>query len=165
MLKSGLLVPAAVYGMGPLGSTIEVAAETSGALPIKTPALELTAARTSLAGFWVALQPGECRRSVEGLRIRERKDREFPEDGNLLPAGSIAFDDGDWRSVDLSHDWAVELLFQNDPALSSKRVQPAGRNYPATSVGWYPASSNFPLRTLANGSRSSSMVRTGRRWC
>ena len=39
--------------------------------------------------------------------------------------------------VDLPHDWAVELGFQNDPALSSKGFYPLGRNYPATSVGWY----------------------------
>ena len=54
-----------------------------------------------------------------------------------MPAGTIAFDDGDWRSVDLPHDWAVELPFKNDPALASKGFYPLGRNYPETSVGWY----------------------------
>ena len=61
----------------------------------------------------------------------------FQKTGNFLPAGSIAFDDGDWKPVDLPHDWAVELPFQNDPALASKGFYPLGRNYPATSVGWY----------------------------
>ena len=61
----------------------------------------------------------------------------FQKTGNFLPASSIAFDDGDWKPVDLPHDWAVELPFQNDPALSSKGFYPLGRDYPATSVGWY----------------------------
>ena len=55
----------------------------------------------------------------------------------FMPAGTIAFDDSDWRRVDLPHDWAVELPFENDPALQSKGFYPLGRNYPATSVGWY----------------------------
>ncbi|MGA7342533.1 MAG: hypothetical protein WBX18_18160, partial [Terracidiphilus sp.] len=35
----------------------------------------------------------------------------FQKTGNFLPASSIAFDDGDWKPVDLPHDWAVELPF------------------------------------------------------
>ena len=61
----------------------------------------------------------------------------FQKTGNFLPAGAMAFDDGDWRGVDLPHDWAVELPFKNDPALQGKGFYPLGRNYPATSVGWY----------------------------
>ena len=61
----------------------------------------------------------------------------FQKTGDFMPAGSLAFDDGDWRAVDLPHDWAVELPFKNDPALTSKGFYPLGRNYPATSVGWY----------------------------
>ncbi len=49
----------------------------------------------------------------------------------------MAFDDSAWRDVDLPHDWAIELPFQNDPALSSKGYYPLGRAYPETSVGWY----------------------------
>jgi beta-galactosidase len=61
----------------------------------------------------------------------------FQKTGNFLPACSMAFDDGDWRSLDLPHDWAVELPFQNDPDLLNKGFYPLGRKYPATSVGWY----------------------------
>src|SRR5579863_1683165 len=42
-----------------------------------------------------------------------------------------------WKDVNLPHDWAVELPFQNDPALQSKGFYPLGRAYPETSVGWY----------------------------
>jgi len=61
----------------------------------------------------------------------------FQKTGNFMPAGAIAFDDGGWRSLDLPHDWAVELPFQNDPDLLNKGFYPLGRKYPATSAGWY----------------------------
>jgi beta-galactosidase len=61
----------------------------------------------------------------------------FQKTGNFLPAGALAFDDGDWRPLDLPHDWAIDLPFTNDPSLSSKGFYPLGRTYPATSVGWY----------------------------
>ncbi len=61
----------------------------------------------------------------------------FSKTGNFGPVGTQTFDDSDWKPVDLPHDWAVELPFQNDPALASKGFYPLGRTYPATSVGWY----------------------------
>ena len=61
----------------------------------------------------------------------------FSKSGNFGPLGTLLFDDDDWKAVDLPHDWAIELPFQNDPALSSKGFYPLGRAYPATSIGWY----------------------------
>src|SRR5271165_1529374 len=54
-----------------------------------------------------------------------------------MPAGSIAFDAGEWGGLALPHAWAVELPFQNGPDLVNKGFYPLGRKYPATSVGWY----------------------------
>ncbi|MGA3094983.1 MAG: beta-galactosidase GalA [Bryobacteraceae bacterium] len=61
----------------------------------------------------------------------------FSKTGNFGPVATVLFDDGDWEAVDLPHDWAIELPFQNDGALSSKGFYPLGRTYPATSIGWY----------------------------
>ena len=61
----------------------------------------------------------------------------FQKTGGFLSPSSLTFDDGDWKPVDLPHDWAIGLPFQNDPSLSSKGYYPLGRNYPETSVGWY----------------------------
>jgi len=53
------------------------------------------------------------------------------------------FDDSKWRSLDLPHDWAVELPFVHDDAgsgdsqLRSHGYKPLGRRYPEDSVGWY----------------------------
>jgi beta-galactosidase len=47
------------------------------------------------------------------------------------------FDDSKWRSLNLPHDWAVELPFVRDEELQSHGYKPLGRRYPETSVGWY----------------------------
>ncbi|HXW57579.1 MAG TPA: beta-galactosidase GalA [Candidatus Cybelea sp.] len=74
------------------------------------------------------------------------KDFEFGAMGNeLLYAKSDldlhvaepTFDDSAWRSVDLPHDWAVELPFRDVHDLASHGGHPLGRNFPETSVGWY----------------------------
>ncbi|MFP5207107.1 MAG: glycoside hydrolase family 2 TIM barrel-domain containing protein, partial [Acidobacteriota bacterium] len=49
----------------------------------------------------------------------------------------IGFDDSKWRSLNLPHDWAVELPFVWDEELKSHGYKPLGRRYPDTSVGWY----------------------------
>lgn len=61
----------------------------------------------------------------------------FQRTGNFLSPSGLAFDDSDWKPVDLPHDWVIGLLFTNDPALSSRGFYPVGREYPETSVGWY----------------------------
>ena len=61
----------------------------------------------------------------------------FQKTGGFLSPSLPSFDDADWTSLDLPHDWAVTLPFVNDPGLSSKGFYPLGRKYPETSVGWY----------------------------
>ncbi len=47
------------------------------------------------------------------------------------------FDDSKWRTLNLPHDWAVELPFVRDDEQLSHGYKPLGRRYPDTSVGWY----------------------------
>src|SRR6202050_1569619 len=47
------------------------------------------------------------------------------------------FDDSKWRTLNLPHDWAVELPFVNDKEQNSHGFKPLGRRYPETSIGWY----------------------------
>ena len=54
------------------------------------------------------------------------------------------FDDSKWRSLNLPHDWAVELPFVRDEALQSHGYKPLGRRFPETSVGWYRRSFDIP---------------------
>ncbi len=54
------------------------------------------------------------------------------------------FDDSKWRSLNLPHDWAVELPFVHDDVQNSHGYKPVGRRYPETSVGWYRREFDIP---------------------
>ncbi len=54
------------------------------------------------------------------------------------------FDDSKWRSLNLPHDWAVELPFVHDEEQQSHGYKPLGRRYPETSIGWYRRTFDIP---------------------
>lgn len=55
------------------------------------------------------------------------------------------FYDGNWRTVDVPHDWAIELPFVPDtPDLVGHGSKPLGARYPDTSIGWYRKSFTVP---------------------
>ncbi len=58
------------------------------------------------------------------------------------------FDDSKWRTLDLPHDWAVELPFVHDDVQQSHGYKPIGRRYPETSVGWYRREFEIPASDL-----------------
>jgi beta-galactosidase len=60
-------------------------------------------------------------------------------DGPAAPG----FDDRTWRVLDLPHDWAVELPF-DEKASYSHGYKALGRDFPGTSVGWYRKSFKIP---------------------
>jgi beta-galactosidase len=63
---------------------------------------------------------------------------EFAKTGEFMRIPSKPdFDDGGWQAVDLPHDWVVALPFENAESLSLQGFKPIGRDYPATSIGWY----------------------------
>ncbi len=75
--------------------------------------------------------------------------------GDFAKTGEFAFakagfDDSAWRTLDLPHDWAVELPFTDDDTkdgkseLRSHGYKPLGRRYPETSVGWYRRAFDIP---------------------
>jgi beta-galactosidase len=66
-----------------------------------------------------------------------RRESQFAKSGNFLPVTRPTFDDSAWRSIDLPHDWAVELPFKEAPVLFHHGAKPVGREYPETSIGWY----------------------------
>lgn len=57
------------------------------------------------------------------------------------PATAIdpRFNDSTWRSIDVPHDWAVELPFVEHPSfdVQSHGYKPVGGYFPETSIGWY----------------------------
>ncbi len=143
LLKTSLLAPAAAaaaQGMGPMGLAIEAAAETSGPLPASNPSeasLLGVGRERLLLDFGWRFHFGDADDPARDFQFGSGRTGNFQKTGNFLPAGTMAFDDGGWKPVDLPHDWAIELPFKNDPALASKGYYPLGRAYPATSIGWY----------------------------
>ena len=61
----------------------------------------------------------------------------FAKSGAFAPPCRTNFDDSAWQKIDLPHDWAVELPFENARPLTSHGSKPLGRSWPATSIGWY----------------------------
>jgi beta-galactosidase len=57
------------------------------------------------------------------------------------------FDDRGWRTLDLPHDWAVEVPFSKDGS-PSHGFKAVGRNFPETSVGWYRRTFEVPQSDL-----------------
>ncbi|MGH7624999.1 MAG: glycoside hydrolase family 2 TIM barrel-domain containing protein, partial [Gemmatimonadaceae bacterium] len=63
---------------------------------------------------------------------------EFAKSGRLFaPVSRADFDVSAWTTLDLPHDWLVDLPFVNDASLADYGFKPVGRAYPATSIGWY----------------------------
>ncbi|HUJ08652.1 MAG TPA: beta-galactosidase GalA [Verrucomicrobiae bacterium] len=70
---------------------------------------------------------------------------------NLSKAGSgtgpasASFSDASWRTVNLPHDWAVELPFDQH-ADGSHGFHPVGPGFPQTSVAWYRRTFDLPQK-------------------
>ena len=67
----------------------------------------------------------------------------FSKTGAAAGVRSAAFDDDAWRLLDLPHDWAVELPF-DEAAVFHHGFKPVGRGSPATTIGWYRKSLEVP---------------------
>ena len=74
-------------------------------------------------------------------------DREstFAKSGYPGEVTRLGFDDKEWAAIDLPHDWAIELPFVKEPAdVVHHGGKPLGREFPATSIGWYRRKFDLP---------------------
>ena len=60
---------------------------------------------------------------------------------------AVGFDDSAWKSVQLPHDWVVDLPFAAE-ASHSHGYKTVGWKYPGTSVGWYRKHFTVPAEAL-----------------
>lgn len=67
--------------------------------------------------------------------------------GFATGAADPKFDDRAWRELDLPHDWAVEVPF-DERASNSHGSKAIGRDFPEQSVGWYRKTFLIPLSDL-----------------
>ena len=75
-------------------------------------------------------------------------DGAFSSSGKLFEPSQESFNDSQWRSIDLPHDWAVELEFVNNPEVVNHGYKPLGRKFPETSIGWYRRVFEIPQNDL-----------------
>ena len=70
----------------------------------------------------------------------------FGKAGDAVGAVRSDFDDSAWRTVDVPHDWAVELDFdpQGDALHIYHGYKPVSRTKPATTIGWYRQAFELP---------------------
>jgi beta-galactosidase len=54
------------------------------------------------------------------------------------------FNDNSWRTLNLPHDWAIELPF-DEHADGSHGFKPVGPGFPQNSIGWYRRTFDLPL--------------------
>jgi beta-galactosidase len=73
-------------------------------------------------------------------------DEVFAKTGDGVDAAKIDFNDSSWREVNLPHDWAVELpfVYEDNWNINDHGYKPIGRQFPATSIGWYRRSFTIP---------------------
>jgi len=141
LLRSGLALSASTLASGPLGRAHALLAGSPDAASYE--ALAAVAPREHLLfDFgWKFFQ---------GHATDPSRDLGFGKDqGDFAKSGEFRFatekfDDSNWRSLDLPHDWAVELPFVHDDELQSHGYKPLGRTYPETSVGWYRRTFDIP---------------------
>jgi hypothetical protein len=62
------------------------------------------------------------------------------------------FDDANWQKVQLPHDWAVALPFENstDGDVMGHGYKPVGGLFPETSIGWYRKTFNIARSDSSN---------------
>ena len=81
-----------------------------------------------------------------GHAANPEKDFNYSIDPAFSKSGSdvgtvadVTFADSTWRTLDLPHDWAVELPFvhENNLSVESHGFKPVGGLFPETSIGWY----------------------------
>ena len=73
--------------------------------------------------------------------------------GAARTAVDARFNDSTWRTLNLPHDWAVELPFENSLNfdVESHGYKPIGGLYPETSIGWY--RKHFTVSSADSGTR------------
>jgi len=75
---------------------------------------------------------------------------EWPDALELKKAGgsrgpaNVEFADANWRTVNVPHDWAIELPFEKTSD-KNRGYKPIGFSFPTTSIGWYRRTFELPL--------------------
>jgi beta-galactosidase len=135
-LKSGVAASAGAASLVPGAESLLAAAETQPLGSAAQTASANSLRQRLLLDFGWRFHLGHASDPAQDFDFG--RGQEFQKTGAFFFKPSRPdFDDSGWQAIDLPHDWAVELPFQNDRWLTGHGFKPLGRNYPATSIGWY----------------------------
>jgi beta-galactosidase len=134
LLRSGVALSASTLVAGSMSRAHALLAAYPGAASAEALAA-LPPRERLLFDFNWKFFPGHASDPARDLGFG-RDQGDFAKEGSFWFA-TEKFDDSKWRSLNLPHDWAVELPFVHDDELQSHGYKPLGRSYPETSVGWY----------------------------
>ncbi len=147
VLKTGLAASAgaattraghALAGIADCFPTADRIAEKLSPSGSQEPKLEASSRERLLVDFGWRFHLGHASDPAKDFGLAAPSwDSTFAKSGGMPEVTQVKFDDSSWQGIDLPHDWAVELPFQNDPELPMHGGKPLGRSYPETSIGWY----------------------------
>ena len=142
LLRSGMLLGASSVALrSPFARAAALLSEYPG--PASAEALAAVAPREHLLfDFDWKFQRGHGANPLEDLGYGKNQG-DFAKTGEFDFA-KTSFDDAKWKTINLPHDWAVELPFVRDEELNSHGYKPLGRKYPENSVGWYRRQFDIP---------------------
>jgi hypothetical protein len=168
LLKSTLAASAAAAGQGNAAAQSQpAAAQRADAQPAGQPAAAPAGGRERLLlDFGWRFHFGHANDPAQDFNYGAGGET-FAKSGSVISAsrGSADishanFDDSAWQKVDLPHDWAVELPFENDRSLVAHGCHPLGRSIPPRPSAGIAASSICRPPIWAAAWRSNSMAST-----
>ncbi|HMD87223.1 MAG TPA: beta-galactosidase GalA [Terriglobia bacterium] len=133
-LKSSVAATAGARAL-PLGSLTARGANTEAAGPPASPEAALSTRERLLLDFHWRFHLGHADDPARDFGYG--RGDEYMKTGVFFRPSRPNFNDSGWRAIDLPHDWAVELPFQNDKSVIDHGAKALGRSYPGTSIGWY----------------------------
>jgi len=134
VLQVGVAASAGIASRVPLVGSALASPNTAAVTPEESPN---TARERLLLDFGWKFHPGHAWDPAQDQNFGQTGDGIFRKSGDLFGGQQEKLDDSKWTDVDLPHDWALGLPFENDPPLMNHGYRPLGRTYPATSIGWY----------------------------
>ena len=152
LLKTGLVVSAGLLtGSEVAAHAASVSEQRSQTALPETAALDQanTSRRRLLLDFdWRFHLGNASDQSLDFGYGAPRREGTFAKASFVAEVGRYDFNDSSWRLLDLPHDWAVELPFINEKKTYAEGDEqklvnygegrkPIGRDFPATSIGWY----------------------------
>ena len=121
VLQSGMAVPAA-FAMGVPGTPASARSRQA-----QTAVDSAGLRERFLLDFGRRFHFGHAHDAAKDFGFGSGRSGGFQKTGDFLSPSNLAFDDGDWKPIDLPHDWVIGLSFQNDPSFGAG----GGRGFPA----------------------------------